>query len=89
MLQKLLYDCDLPTRNYATGRQECLGVVYHGTVGSLIADILEKAHIQVCDIWTLARDLRSMRIDRLGLGMVYYFPGVKFDHTAPQPEEVS
>jgi hypothetical protein len=88
MLQKLLYDCDLPTRNYVPSRQDCLGVVYYDSIGYLIADILEKAHIQGADMWTLARELRTMKVDRLGTEVIYYFPGVKFDHNAPQPEKV-
>jgi predicted secreted protein len=63
-------------------------VVYYDTIGDLIADILEKAHIQGADMWTLAREIRSMRVDHMGTGVIYYFPAVNFDHTAPQPEEV-
>lgn len=82
-LQLTLEELDYTTRSYS-GRgmygKECLGVELGALkdVGELVADLIEAAADDPNCADDVARGVRRMSWDNLGLGIIVYFPSVPF-----------
>lgn len=90
-LQSILLACDIPTRSYS-GRgmfgASWLAFTTDDSIGEVFAQILEKVSQGGYSVGDIAREISYLRMDSLGRGTIYYFPGVPFDSEGAQPEDI-
>ena len=90
-LQQILYKCEIPTRSYS-GRgmygESCLAFYGDVAIGEVFARILEKIGSTNIPSGEIAKEISHLRMDSLGRGNIYYFPGIPFDPEGPQPEDI-
>jgi len=85
-LQTFFECCGFECQSYS-GRamygKRCLAVVPDATEGGFIADCVEQA-CRAPDECTseVIKALRTLRTDSMGLGEVYYFPGIPYTEGA-------
>ncbi len=85
-LQKLFENVEASCRSYS-GRgmygSQCLATDDDAGIGEIMANVLEALSYDECSLnedglRQAADGLRKMRSDSMGMGTVYYFPGVPF-----------